>query len=180
MELQNKTLLQFVNQITIIIMNQFYFRNDYDLNMNGLGQQIGDCDWIMIDCQWLPIISNYWTVIDYPALPEAVWDELLAWWAGLEQEGSSLVMLVSSSWSCEKDMLLLSALWPRLLLFWLARVSGERGVGAWEAARSGKALGLACVVGVVGIWLTLAGVRLLSSLFSVFGVVADDGRTPSI
>jgi len=31
---------------------------------------IGDCNynWIMIDCQWLPITSNDWTVIDYPAL----------------------------------------------------------------------------------------------------------------
>ena len=31
--------------------------------------KIGDCNWIMIDCQWVPIKSNDWTVIDYLALP---------------------------------------------------------------------------------------------------------------
>ena len=36
--------------------------------MIGKGQKIADWDWIIIDRQWLPIISNDWTVIDYPAL----------------------------------------------------------------------------------------------------------------
>jgi len=37
-------------------------------------------DMIMIDCQWLPIKSNDWTVIDYPALAcskssSCIWDK---------------------------------------------------------------------------------------------------------
>ena len=35
----------------------------------------GDCNWITIDCQCLPITSSDWTVIDYPASarPGAKW-----------------------------------------------------------------------------------------------------------
>ena len=35
---------------------KFHFKNDYDLNMIGQGHKIGDCSWIMIDCQRMPII----------------------------------------------------------------------------------------------------------------------------
>ena len=34
--------------------------------------KIGDCNWITIDRQWLPIKSNDWTAIAYPALPASV------------------------------------------------------------------------------------------------------------
>ena len=64
--------------------------------------------WILIDCQWSPITSNDWTVIDYPALVE-----LMLWLAVELAEVIGLNAIVGDDATFDSSCFVPGSLWGK-------------------------------------------------------------------